>query len=124
MKKLTFIYIFLFYVNVFSYASFPVNEIENIKITKKAESQDESDNGTNWGVLSIIFILVSFLFVGGNFELMFLSSLLSLIFGILGLKKKKNKNLLAIIGFTLALLFFIFLLFVIIYFVANGPLIG
>ena len=122
MKKLTFIYIFLFYVNVFSYASFPVNEIENIKITKKAESQDESDNGTNWGVLSIIFILVSFLFVGGNFELMFLSSLLSLIFGILGLKKKKN--LLAIIGFTLALLFFIFLLFVIIYFAANGPLIG
>ena len=122
MKKLTFMYIFLFYVNVFSYASFPINEIENIEITKKAESQDESDNGTNWVVLSIILILVSFLFIGRNFELIFLSSLLSLIFGILGFKKKKN--VLAIIGFTLALLFFLFLLFVIIYFIANDPLIG
>ncbi len=122
MKKLTFMYIFLFYANVFSYASFPINEIENIEITKKAESQDESDNGTNWVVLSIILILVSFLFIGRNFELMFLSSLLSLIFGILGFKKKKN--VLAIIGFTLALLFFLFLLFVIIYFIANDPLTG
>ena len=124
MKKLTFISFFLFYVSVFSYASFPVNEIDNIKITNKVEFQDESNNGTNWVVLSIIFIIVSFLFIGRNFGLVFLSSLLSLIFGILGLKKKKKKNVFAMIGFTLALLFFLFLLFLIIYIISNGPFIG
>lgn len=108
MKKVIFLLILLAVFSNFSYASFPVNEKEIILNFENLEVPVYDEEKKIWGNLSFYSSILS-LIVLPNFSSLVLS-ILSIVFGIIGLTKKVNWKVVAglIIGFVSAIIFALF----------------
>ncbi|MDC1063451.1 hypothetical protein OAQ16_03305 [Flavobacteriales bacterium] len=108
MKKVIFLLILLAAFSNFSYASFPVNEKEIILNFENLEVPVYDEEKKIWGNLSFYSSILS-LIVLPNFSSLVLS-ILSIVFGIIGLTKKVNWKVVTglIIGFVSAIIFALF----------------
>ena len=89
MEKLLLLLItFITFTNV-SYASFPILENVPTETLETIESPNYGYSKPIWGILSLSFALLSVILLP-NFSIMLILSLLSIIFGIIGLTNKSN----------------------------------
>lgn len=86
------------------YASFPVKEVKQTEVVELIEYPNYGNSQPVWGILSFSLTLLS-LILFPNLLLTLIFSLLSIIFGAIGLNQKLKG--LAITGFVLGLLIFI-----------------
>ena len=89
MKKIILLIITLAVFPNFSYASFPVNENEKVLISESIEAPAYSEEKKVWGNLSFYSSILSLLILP-NLGSSLLLSILSIIFGIIGLTRKVN----------------------------------
>ena len=89
MKNIILLIITLNVFPIFSYASFPVNENEKVLISKSIEAPAYAEEKKVWGNLSFYSSILSLLILP-NLGSSLLLSILSIIFGIIGLTRKVN----------------------------------
>ena len=89
MKKIILLIITLNVFPIFSYASFPVKENEKVLISKSIEAPAYAKEKKVWGNLSFYSSILSLLILP-NIGSSLLLSILSIIFGIIGLTRKVN----------------------------------
>ena len=89
MKKIILLIITLNVFPNFSYASFPINENEKVLISKSVEAPAYAEEKKVWGNLSFYSSILSLLILP-NLGSSLLLSILSIIFGIIGLTRKVN----------------------------------
>ena len=89
MNKIILLIITLNVFPIFSYASFPVNENEKVLISKSVEAPAYAEEKKVWGNLSFYSSILSLLILP-NLGSSLLLSILSIIFGIIGLTRKVN----------------------------------
>jgi len=105
MKKIILLIITLTVFSNFSYASFPVNENEKVLISESIEVPAYSDEKKVWGNLSFYSSILSLLILP-DFSSSLILSILSIIFGIIGITRKVNWKEVTglIIGFISAII--------------------
>ena len=89
MKKIILLIITLTVFSNFSYASFPVNDNEKVLISESIEAPAYSEEKKVWGNLSFYSSILSLLILPDVSSSLTLS-ILSIIFGIIGLTRKVN----------------------------------
>ena len=109
MKKIILLITTLTVFSNFSYASFPVNENEKVLISESIEAPAYSDEKKVWGNLSFYLSILSLLILP-DFSSSLILSILSIIFGIIGITRKVNWKEVTglIIGFISAIIVFSF----------------
>jgi hypothetical protein len=109
MKKIILLIITLTVFSNFSYASFPINDNEKVLISESIEVPAYSDEKKVWGNLSFYSSILSLLILP-DFSSSLILSILSIIFGIIGITRKVNWKEVTglIIGFISAIIVFSF----------------
>ena len=109
MKKIILLIITLTVFSNFSYGSFPVNDNEKVLISESIEVPAYSDEKKVWGNLSFYLSILSLLILP-DFSSSLILSILSIIFGIIGITRKVNWKEVTglIIGFISAIIVFSF----------------
>ena len=105
MKKIILLIITLTVFSNFSYASFPVNDNEKVLISESIEAPAYPEEKKVWGNLSFYSSILSLLILP-DFSSSLTLSILSIIFGIIGLTRKVNWKEVTglIIGFISAII--------------------
>ena len=114
MKKIILLIITLAVFPNFSYASFPVNENEKVLISESIEAPAYAEEKKIWGNLSFYSSILSLLILP-DLGTSLLLSILSIVFGIIGLTRNVNWKELTglIIGLISAIIVFSFSIMVI-----------
>ena len=109
MKKIILLIITLTVFSNFSYASFPINENEKVLIFESIEAPVYTEEKKIWGNLSFYSSILSLLILP-DLGSSLLLSILSIVFGIIGLTRKVNWKEITglIIGLISAIIVFSF----------------
>ena len=102
--KINFLFVLMILGNL-TYASFPVNEKEKVLISENIEAPAYSEEKKVWGNLSFYSSILSLLILP-DFSSSLTLSILSIIFGIIGITRKVNWKEVTglIIGFISAII--------------------
>jgi len=119
MKKLILLLIILTSFTNLSYASFPVTETQQTKISVNANVELPTYRGGNpvWGILSILSAALGILAIVLSNPISLLFFLLAIIFGAIGFKHKPNGF--AIAGFIIGILPFVLIAAILIVFLVG-----